>query len=89
MNSIKVRNLDIGAGIQKICVPIVGTDRTAILDAAKRIPGSAADLAEWRADCSDDISSAQTTGEMLKELRLILGDMPILCTSRTAIVGVE
>ena len=48
MNSIKVRNLDIGAGIPKICVPIVGTDRTAILDAAKRIPGSAADLAEWR-----------------------------------------
>ena len=43
MNSIKVRNLDIGAGIPKICVPIVGTDRTAILDAAKRIPGSAAD----------------------------------------------
>ena len=43
MNSIKVRNLDIGAGIPKICVPIVGTDRTAILDAAKRIPGSAAE----------------------------------------------
>ena len=48
MDSIKVRNLDIGAGIPKICVPIVGTDRTAILDAAKRIPGSTADLAEWR-----------------------------------------
>lgn len=62
MNSIKVRNLDIGAGIPKICVPIVGTDRTAILDAAKRIPGSVADLAEWRADWYEDIFDEQKPG---------------------------
>ena len=89
MDSIKVRNLDIGAGIPKICVPIVGTDRTAILDAAKRIPGSAADLAEWRADWYEDIFDEQKTGEMLKELRMILGDMPILFTFRTAGEGGE
>ena len=89
MNSIKVRNLGIGAGIPKICVPIVGTDRTAILDAAKRIPGSAADLAEWRADWYEDIFDEQKTGEMLKELRMILGDMPILFTFRTAVEGGE
>lgn len=89
MNSIKVRNLDIGAGIPKICVPIVGTDRTAILDAAKRIPGSAADLAEWRADWYEDILDEQKTGEILKELRMILGDMPILFTFRTAGEGGE
>ena len=85
MNSIKVRNLGIGAGIPKICVPIVGTDRTAILDAAKRIPGSAADLAEWRADWYEDIFDEQKTGKMLKELRMILGNMPILFTFRTAV----
>ena len=89
MDSIKVRNLDIGAGIPKICVPIVGTDRTAILDAAKRIPGSAADLAEWRADWYEDIFDEQKTGEVLKELRMILGDMPILFTFRTAGEGGE
>ena len=89
MNSIKVRNLGIGAGIPKICVPIVGTDRTAILDAAKRIPGSAADLAEWRADWYEDIFDEQKTGKMLKELRMILGNMPILFTFRTAVEGGE
>ena len=35
MNTVKVRNIEIGAGIPKICVPIVGVTREEILAAAE------------------------------------------------------
>ena len=35
MNTVKVRNIEIGAGIPKICVPIVGVTREEILAAAR------------------------------------------------------
>ena len=37
MNTVKVRNIEIGAGIPKICVPIVGVTREEILAAAENI----------------------------------------------------
>ena len=36
MNTIKVRNLEIGTGMPKICVPIVGKTVPEILENAKR-----------------------------------------------------
>jgi 3-dehydroquinate dehydratase-1 len=36
MNPVVVRNVAIGEGIPKICVPIVGKTREEILDAARR-----------------------------------------------------
>ena len=37
MNTVKVRNIEIGAGIPKICVPIVGVTREEILAAAENV----------------------------------------------------
>ena len=36
MNTVKVRNVEIGVGIPKICVPIVGVTREEILAAAEK-----------------------------------------------------
>ena len=46
MNPVKVRNIEIGTGIPKICVPIVGVTKEAILDAARIIKTTAADVVE-------------------------------------------
>ncbi len=35
MNTVKVRDMKIGAGVPKICVPIVGETKEEILAAAK------------------------------------------------------
>ena len=48
MNTVKVRNIEIGAGIPKICVPIVGVTREEILAAAENIKSTKADVVEWR-----------------------------------------
>lgn len=84
METVKVRNVEIGAGIPKICVPIVGTTGEEILDAAEDIAGTAADIVEWRADWYEDIFRFDRTRETLAYLRSVLGEIPLLFTFRTA-----
>ena len=54
---IQIKNLTIGAGIPKICVPLTGTTREKICQEAEDAKKAAADLVEWRADCGNDFSN--------------------------------
>ncbi len=87
MEPIKVRNLEIGTGIPKICVPITGTNREDILRTAERVVSSAADLVEWRADWCGDIFDRPCASDILCGLRQILGEIPLLFTFRTVKEG--
>lgn len=89
MRQVKVRNIEIGAGIPKICVPIVGVTEEEILAAAEEIRDSAADITEWRADWYESVFDFGKTEETLRALRNILGEMPVLFTFRTAEEGGE
>lgn len=89
MNPVKVRNVEIGTGIPKICVPIVGVTKEEILNAAETIKTTAADVVEWRVDWYEDIFDFAKTEETMKALREVLGDMPILFTFRTSKEGGE
>ena len=89
MNTVKVRNIEIGAGIPKICVPIVGVTREEILAAAETIKSTKADVVEWRADWYEDIFDFAKTEETMKALREVLGETPILFTFRTSKEGGE
>lgn len=70
-------------------MPIVGKSREEILTQAEEIKGTPADLAEWRADWYEDVFSGQKVKEVLKELRDILRDMPVLFTFRRKEEGGE
>ena len=50
MNIVEVRNIKIGEGIPKICVPIVGVTKEDIINEAKTFDSIPADVVEWRAD---------------------------------------
>lgn len=89
MNPIRIRNTEIGTGIPKICVPIVGVTQKDILEAAEMIKLSAADFAEWRVDWYEDVLNPEKTEDTLRRLRNILGDMPLLFTFRTSAEGGE
>lgn len=89
MNTVKVRNIEIGAGIPKICVPIVGVTREEILAAAETIKSTKADVVEWRVDWYEDIFDFAKTEETMKALREVLGETPILFTFRTSKEGGE
>ena len=47
MNTVNVRKVEIGKGIPKICVPVVGITRDDIIDAACKAKETA-DLVEWQ-----------------------------------------
>ena len=84
--SIQVRQLTLGDGIPKICVPIVAETEEGVQKEAERICGLPADLVEWRLDYLSDPSQAV---EMLPKLRAVLGELPLLVTFRTASEGGE
>lgn len=89
MNTVKVRNIEIGAGIPKICVPIVGVTREEILAAAENIKSTKADVVEWRVDWYENIFDFTKTEATMQTLREVLGEMPILFTFRTSKEGGE
>ena len=89
MNTVKVRNIVIGEGMPKICVPIVGVTKEAILEEAKAITKLPADVVEWRIDWFENVFDFAALEDVMKGLREVLGDMPILMTFRTSKEGGE
>ncbi len=80
---IQVKNITIGEGIPKICVPLTGKRKEEILEEAKAVAEAGADLAEWRADFFEGLSDREEREEVLNALSDILGQIPLLFTIRT------
>jgi len=70
-------------------VPIVGVTKEAILDEARAITKLPADVVEWRIDWFENVFDFEKLVDVLKDLREVLGDMPILMTFRTSKEGGE
>lgn len=87
MNPVIVRGVEIGKGVPKICIPIVGKTMDAILEEAKKLQNLPKDLVEWRGDWYQEILEIQNVNTVLLKLREILGETPILFTCRTAQEG--
>ena len=89
MHTVKVRNIEIGAGAPKIIVPIVGVTKEEILSAARSFDAIPIDVVEWRVDWFEGVFDFAKVEDVLKELRDILGDTPLLMTFRTSKEGGE
>lgn len=89
MQTVRVRNTEIGAGIPKICVPIVGITKEEILAEAKALDAIPVDIVEWRVDWFEGVFDFEKVLDVLKELRAALGEIPLLMTFRTAKEGGE
>ena len=89
MNTLKVRDLEIGAGAPKIIVPIVGVTKEEIIEDAKTFDSIPVDVVEWRVDWFEHVFEFEKVKEVLKELREVLGNTPLLVTFRTSKEGGE
>lgn len=89
MHTVKVRNIEIGTGAPKIIVPIVGVTKEEILSAARSFDAIPIDVVEWRVDWFEGVFDFARIEDVLKELRDILGDTPLLMTFRTSKEGGE
>lgn len=80
---IQIRNLTIGSGIPKVCVPLTSCSADCLLEEARNAAAAQADLVEWRADFYENISSAEKTADTLEKISDALGEIPLLFTIRT------
>lgn len=86
METITVKNMTIGEGLPKICVPIVAPTKEEILADAVQVAQSKADFVEWRADWFEGVANAEMVQELLNQLGDLL-PIPLLFTLRTVQEG--
>ena len=89
MKTIQIRNITIGEGRPKICVPVVGQTEEDILREAAGLASLPADVVEWRADWFQDVFDTEKVLHTAKALRSVLSELPLLFTFRTAKEGGE
>lgn len=87
--SVQIKNINLGTGKTKICVPIIGETREDIIREAGQLKESAADIIEWRADFYEDVMEKEDVLATIDELTEILDDKPVLFTFRTKSEGGE
>ncbi|WP_265458060.1 type I 3-dehydroquinate dehydratase [Enterococcus sp. HY326] len=88
MKTVKVGNIEIGAGLPKIIVPLVGETRNKIIEEAQLVAQLDCDLVEWRLDFYQDVSNFPQTLSLVKEIKEIIAK-PLLATFRTQAEGGE
>lgn len=79
---VEVRGKVIGGEKPLVCLPLVGVTRRQILDEAKRLVDVGPDLLEWRVDACEFVESTEACISLLEELRLCIGDIPLIFTCR-------
>ena len=77
MNTVKVRDIEIGAGAPKIIVPIVGVTKNDIIEEAKTFHSIPVDVVEWRVDWFEGVFDFAQVEDVLKDLREALGNIPL------------
>ncbi|MEG0367239.1 MAG: type I 3-dehydroquinate dehydratase [Coprobacillus sp.] len=82
MNICSVKDVNIGEGKPKVCLPIVGKTNEDILNQAKSFKDLSYDLVELRIDFYENILDNQKVISLLNDLRIMI-DKPILFTYRS------
>ena len=86
---VRIRTLEIGSGMPKICVPVVGKTEKEILEGAERAKAAKPDLVEFRVDWYEEAADSKKVAALLEKLRKCLGELPVLFTFRSSREGGE
>lgn len=87
MNPIQIRNMKLGEGVPKICVPLTDTNLAGLQKSVPALTNAPCDLVEWRADFYETINDSEVRRQALTFLRDELKDTPLLFTIRTDLEG--
>ena len=89
MNTLKIKNVEIGKGIPKICIPLTGKNREEIIEEMEIVKKSNPDLIEWRVDFFEESDNPERVCEMLGTINDSFKQIPVLFTFRTKEEGGE
>lgn len=87
IKEVTVRNISLGLGIPKICIPVTGITEKEIFSQTEEALDAGADLIEWRADWFEDAGDHHQVCHVLRHMRTQLADIPLLFTYRTVKEG--
>jgi 3-dehydroquinate dehydratase-1 len=79
---VKVRNTVIGGTRPLVCLPLVAEEVDTLLGQAEELVPLCPDLLEWRIDAFAKVKEAGACGEALRQLRRVIGDIPLILTCR-------
>ncbi|WP_077596711.1 type I 3-dehydroquinate dehydratase [Oceanobacillus kimchii] len=82
-NVVRVKNLSIGEGKPKVCVPITGATKKEINDELDLLQTIKVDLVEWRGDLFQEIENKEAVKSMLQKINQEIPNFPLLFTFRT------
>lgn len=89
MKQLIVKNREIGTGKPLICVPVMETEKEAIISEIESLSQSAADMMEWRADAFEHFFDENAVRDVLKAVRPMVKEKLFLYTFRTKSQGGE
>ncbi|WP_298840352.1 type I 3-dehydroquinate dehydratase [Clostridium sp.] len=84
---VKIKNVTIGEGLPKICIPMVGETLSELLEEAENLKNIDYDVLEWRVDFFRDVTNIDKVKHALQFIRELIGEKPIIFTFRTAKEG--
>lgn len=84
---VKVKDVLIGEGMPKICVPMVGETIEQLIDEANYLKGLESDVVEWRVDFYENVTDIDKVKVALLSIRKVLDNKPIIFTFRSAKEG--
>ena len=79
---VTVRGAVIGGPRPLICLPLVGETRAKVLQEAEELATLQPDLLEWRIDGYDNVERKEDCLSVLKELRKLINEIPLIFTCR-------
>lgn len=88
-NTVSIRGINIGTGMPKICVSLIGKDNNELNQEIEHLKNMKVDIAEWRMDHYREIEKIEKVEEALRVIRTEWGDKPLLATFRSKKEGGE
>ncbi len=89
IHTVTVKDVVLGQGAPKICVPMVGETLAQLKEEAEFLKTIDFDIVEWRVDFFEHVEDLEKVTEAAKEIRSILPEKPILFTFRSKKEGGE
>lgn len=87
--TVKIRDLIMGQGAPKICVPMTSATTSELIGEVNEIRKSRADIIEWRVDYFEGVKDLDKVRAAAAEIRKAMGEMPLLFTFRSKKEGGE
>ncbi|MEK4103273.1 type I 3-dehydroquinate dehydratase [Paenibacillus sp. FSL R10-2791] len=87
--TVTVKNVIIGEGIPKICVPLIGVTLSELKQEAEALKVLQPDLVEWRTDFFAEVEDVAAVKNALSEICSVIPDLPLIFTFRSAKEGGE